>query len=187
MTNRKRCILKYLLKQYQKVKDQRSCYLGGRGIVSINAVKSLSILKDPFYVYSFTVLICAQLYTNLHNSQVHVPWCVFKCISGPLESPSETTFGTSTSQMSQASLKASLTAASQDSNSLSLLTEMSGVDAPVSRCSVSSLQSLASGLPKWRGELGNMWAWWRCSWLELLVEFSEGAREGSCCSLCGTK
>lgn len=93
----------------------------------------------------------------------------------------------SASRISQASLKASPAAASQDSNSLSLLTEMSGVDAPVSRCSVSSLQSLASGLPKWRGEPGNMWAWWRCSWLELLVEFSEGAREGSCCSLCGRK
>lgn len=131
------------------------------------------------------MLTCARLYTHLHNGQVHVPRCVFKCISGPLERPSETTFGTSTSPMAQASLEAS--PAAQDSNSLSLLTEMSGVDAPVSRCSVSSLQSLASGLPRWRGELGNMWAWWRCSWPELLVEFSEGAREGSCCSLRGGK
>lgn len=81
-------------------------------------------------------------------SAFRAPW------NRPLRPSSET----STSQMAQASLKASLTAASQDSNSLSLLTEMSGVDAPVSRCSVSSLQSLASGLPKWRGELGNMWA-----------------------------
>lgn len=39
------------------------------------------------------MLTCAHLYTNLHNSQVHVPWCAFKCISGPLESPSETIFG----------------------------------------------------------------------------------------------
>lgn len=38
---------------------------------------------------------------------------------------------------------------SQDSNSLSLLTEMSGVEAPVPLRSVSVLQSLASGLPRW--------------------------------------
>lgn len=46
---------------------------------------------------------------------------------------------------------------SQDSNSLSLLTEMSGVEAPVPLRSVSVLQSLASGLPRWRGEVGNKW------------------------------
>lgn len=163
MTNRKRFIFKYLLEQYQKVEDQHPCYLKGRGIASIDAGENLSVSKDPFYVYPFIVLTCAQLCTNLHNGQVHVPRCVCKCISRPLESPPETTSSTSTSQWAQASLKASLSARSQDSNSLSLLTEMSGVDAPVSRCSVSSLQSLASGLPRWRGELGNMWAGWRCS------------------------
>lgn len=74
---------------------------------------------------------------------------------------------------------------SQDSNSLSLLTEMSGVDAPVPLRSVSVLQSLASGLPKWRGEVGNKCGWWRLSWWELSGELSCGRREGSCCSLRG--
>lgn len=71
---------------------------------------------------------------------------------------------------------------SQDSNSLSLLTEISGVEAPVPLCSVSVLQSLASGLPR-RGEVGSKWGWWRRSWRESLGELSEGRREGSCCSL----
>lgn len=73
---------------------------------------------------------------------------------------------------------------SQDSNSLSLLTEISGVEAPVPLRSVSVLQSLASGLPRWRGEVGSKWGWWRRSWREPSGELSEGRREGSCCSLC---
>lgn len=74
---------------------------------------------------------------------------------------------------------------SQDSNSLSLLTEMSGVEAPVPLRSVSVLQSLVSGLPRWRGELGNKWGWWWRSWWEPSGELSEGRREGSCCILGG--
>lgn len=74
---------------------------------------------------------------------------------------------------------------SQDSNSLSLLTEISGVEAPVPLRSFSVLQSLASGLPRWRGEGGNKWGWWRRSWRELSGELSEGRREGSCCILGG--
>lgn len=189
MTNRKRCILKYWLKPYQKVKDQHPCNLKGRGLVSINAVKkktcpfrrihSMFTHLQRWSVLSWTLIYIIVKFTchGVFLSAFRAQW---DCPRRPPSAPSA-------SRISQASLKASLAAASQDSNSLSLLTEMSGVDAPVSRCSVSSLQSLASGLPKWRGELGNMWAWWRCSWLELLVEFSEGAREGSCCSLCGKK
>lgn len=76
---------------------------------------------------------------------------------------------------------------SQDSNSLSLLTEMSGVEAPVPLRSFSVLQSLASGLPRWRGEAGNKWGWWRRSGWEPSGEPSVGRREGSCCSLGGGK
>lgn len=74
---------------------------------------------------------------------------------------------------------------SQDSNSLSLLTEISGVEALVPARSVSVLQSLASGLPGCWGEVGSRWEWcWR-SWKEPSVDPSEGRREGSCWSLEG--
>lgn len=44
---------------------------------------------------------------------------------------------------------------SQDSNSLSLLTEISGVEAPVPLWLVPVLESLASGLPRRRGDGGS--------------------------------
>lgn len=80
-------------------------------------------------------------------------------------------------------LPATESPSSQDSNSLSLLTEISGVEAPVPLGSGSVLQSLASGLPGWRGEAGSRWGWWWRPWREPLGELSEGRREGSCCSL----
>lgn len=80
-------------------------------------------------------------------------------------------------------LSATESPSSQDSNSLSLLTEISGVEAPFPLGSGSVLQSLASGLPGWRGEAGSRWGWWWRPWREPLGELSEGRREGSCCSL----
>lgn len=72
-------------------KYQHPCYPKDRGNISI---KNLCFFKkDPFYVYLFTALTCAQLYNNLHNSQVHAPGCVFKCISSPVVLLSETTSG----------------------------------------------------------------------------------------------
>ena len=69
--------------------------------------------------------------------------------------------------------------ASQDSNSLSLLTEMSGVEALVPRGPVPELQSLARGLlapPCGEEER-------RRSWEEHSGELPEGWRLGSCWSL----
>lgn len=68
-----------------------------------------------------------------------------------------------------------------DSNSLSLLTDMSGVEAPVPRGPVPELQSLfSSGLPGRCGEEP-----WRCALCseEHSGELPEGWRDGSCCSL----
>lgn len=74
----------------------------------------------------------------------------------------------------------------QGSNSLSLLTEISRVEAAVRLCSISVLQSLASGLLlRWWREEGNRWGWWWRSWLVLSGEVSEAKREESCCILSG--
>lgn len=68
-----------------------------------------------------------------------------------------------------------------DSNSLSLLTEMSGVEAPVPLGPVPELQTLFSGLP---GRCGDEpWRCVLCSEEEHSGELPEGRREESCCSL----
>lgn len=140
----------------------------------------------------------ATEWTNSCNSQGCGPWCClsasrfcvsFPCTQGHMaSSPSShwERLGCILYHAGQVSLRcvwASWPApSSQDSNSLSLLTEISGVEAPVPLCSVSVLESLASGLAR-RGEAGSKCGWWRRSWWEPVGELSEGRREGSCCSL----
>lgn len=72
-------------------------------------------------------------------------------------SPTHSVSDAAVSPAGSESLSLKRVPSSQGSNSLSLLTEMSGVEAPVPLRSVSVLQSLASGLPGWRGEVGNKW------------------------------
>lgn len=146
-------------------------------------------------------------YSNSYNSQGRVPWRSFKCIillhiirlhcplmlallplrAAPVRPQvSSLLRSVCLSLMTHNALvrvSVSGEPPSQDSNSLSLLTEISGVEAPVPLRSFSVLQSLASGLPRWRGELGSKWGrWWR-SWRDPSGELSEGRMEGSCCSL----
>lgn len=143
---------------------------------------------------AFLSACCSCISFPYNTTQSHIKWP---------PPPTENTFSVSTDSSSvfnrclslmtdaalasagNESLSMKRSPSSQDSNSLSLLTEISGVEAPVPLRSVSVLQSLASGLPGWRGDAGNKWGWWWRSWREPSDERSEGRREESCCSLGG--